>query len=363
MKGIDVSAHQRRIDWGKVKSAGIEFAMIRAGYGSSANQVDQYFKANADGALANGIHIGFYWFSYALNIERVHAEAELFYQTIKPYLGKIDFPLCYDFEYDTVRYMKQHGVNPTKALATEFAKTFCKDLESKGCYAMNYKNLDYHRNMFDSVTLADIDFWYAQYGVDSPSISGMGIWQYSSSGSVPGISGRCDMDIAYKDYPSIIRNAGLNGYGKNHENNTTPTPAPNPSPSNEIKKGDKVNVKRGANSYEGKSIASFVYDNSYSVDELNGNRAVLDVKGICTAFNVKDLIKNGSAAPATIKAGSRVKLKSGAKTYTGGSIAGFVFNDTWIVSEVVGSRAVIDKNVGGTNSICTPVNVKDLTLV
>lgn len=71
----------------------------------------------------------------------------------------------------------------------------------------------------------------------------------------------------------------------------------------------------------------------------------------------------GSAAPATIKAGSRVKLKSGAKTYTGGSIAGFVFNDTWIVSEVVGSRAVIDKNVGGTNSICTPVNVKDLTLV
>ena len=71
----------------------------------------------------------------------------------------------------------------------------------------------------------------------------------------------------------------------------------------------------------------------------------------------------GSAAPAAIKAGSRVKLKSGAKTYTGGSIAGFVFNDTWIVSEVVGSRAVIDKNVGGTNSICTPVNVKDLTLV
>lgn len=70
-----------------------------------------------------------------------------------------------------------------------------------------------------------------------------------------------------------------------------------------------------------------------------------------------------SAAPATIKAGSRVKLKSGAKTYTGGSIAGFVYNDTWIVSEVVGSRAVIDKNVGGTNSICTPVNVKDLTLV
>lgn len=58
-----------------------------------------------------------------------------------------------------------------------------------------------------------------------------------------------------------------------------------------------------------------------------------------------------------------MKLKSGAKTYTGGSIAGFVFNDTWIVSEVVGSRAVIDKNVGGTNSICTPVNVKDLTLV
>lgn len=71
----------------------------------------------------------------------------------------------------------------------------------------------------------------------------------------------------------------------------------------------------------------------------------------------------GSAAPAAIKAGSRVKLKSGAKTYTGGSIAGFVYNDTWIVSEVVGSRAVIDKNVGGTNSICTPVNVKDLTLV
>lgn len=68
-------------------------------------------------------------------------------------------------------------------------------------------------------------------------------------------------------------------------------------------------------------------------------------------------------APAAITVGSRVKLKSGATTYTGGSIAGFVYNDTWIVLELSGSRAVIDKNVSGTNSICTPVNVADLTLV
>ena len=65
----------------------------------------------------------------------------------------------------------------------------------------------------------------------------------------------------------------------------------------------------------------------------------------------------------TITAGSKVKLKSGAKSYTGGSIASFVFNDTWIVLQVNGDRVVIDKNVSGKNSIMTPVNIKDLVLL
>lgn len=133
-------------------------------------------------------------------------------------------------------------------------------------------------------------------------------------------------------------------------------------PSTGFKKGDKVKVKSGAKSYEGKKIASFVYNGTYTIDEINGSRAVLDKKGICTAFNTKDLIlvtssSNTPSTPVdnTIKVGSRVKVKKGAKSYEGKGIASFVYNNVYTVDELKGKRAVLDKD-----GLCTAFNIDDL---
>ena len=108
------------------------------------------------------------------------------------------WPLCYDLEYDTIRYASQNGVTITKSLATQMAKAFCDTVKAAGYTPMNYSNLDYYNNYFDMSQLP-YDLWYAQYA-SKPSIDGMEIWQYSSSGSIPGVSGNCDVNYAYKEY-------------------------------------------------------------------------------------------------------------------------------------------------------------------
>ena len=143
----------------------------------------------------------------------------------------------------------------------------------------------------------------------------------------------------------------------------TPTPEPEPKPTTGFKVGDKVKVNKNAKSYEGKSVASFVYSNTYTIDELNGNRAVLDKKGICTAFNTKDLTKVSSSTTPfpkppvdnTIKVGSKVKVKKGAKSYEGKKIASFVYNNVYTVDQLSGKRAVLDED-----GLCTAFNTDDL---
>lgn len=208
VKGIDVSYFQGTIDWNKVSKAGVKFAMLRAGYGD--NNIDSTFARNASECNRLGIPCGVYWFSYAYNEAMAKKEAAYCLAAIKKY--KIEYPVCFDFEYDSVRYAKKNGVTVTKALASKLVMAFCGEIEKAGYYAMNYSNYDYLNNMFTSDILQKYDLWYAYY---NPTCNrSPGIWQYSSTGSVPGISGNVDMDYAYKDYPTIIKNAGLNGLKK-----------------------------------------------------------------------------------------------------------------------------------------------------
>lgn len=194
LKGIDVSEHQGAIDWSQVKASGAQFAMIRGGYGQ--NNVDKYFHANAKGAIAAGIPIGMYWFSYAYTVDMARNEAKYAVALAKQY--NVTWPIAFDLEYDTVSYAAKNGVKITKSMATQMAKAFCEEIKAAGYSTMNYTNPDYLNRYFDRSQLP-YDVWLAQYSAQ-PSISDMSIWQYSSSGSVPGISGRCDMNYAYKNY-------------------------------------------------------------------------------------------------------------------------------------------------------------------
>ena len=213
LKGIDVSQWQGNIDWQKVKGAGVQFAMLRAGYGR--NNLDTKFHRNAKGAVAVGIPVGLYWFSYALNVEMAKKEAQYAVELAKKY--KITWPIAYDLEYDTVSYAAKNGVTITKSLATQMAIAFCEEIKRLGYIPMVYTNLDYLNRYFDRSKLP-YDLWYAQYA-STASVADKEIWQYSSKGSMPGIAGNVDMNHGYKDY----------GNGGDSKPDPAPTPSPAPS--------------------------------------------------------------------------------------------------------------------------------------
>ena len=210
MKGIDVSQHNGAIDWPKVKKAGIEFAIVRAGYGRFRNQTDKLFAQNAQGALDAGLHLGAYWFSYALTPDEAREEASLCSEVLAPYRGRLEFPVYFDYEYDSERYAKEHDVSPDRELRTQLICAFCAELERRGWRAGVYTNNDYLKNRVDASRLSPWELWLADY-TGGPDIS-CGMQQTGSTGRVDGISGNVDTDTAFTDYPALVREKGWNGF-------------------------------------------------------------------------------------------------------------------------------------------------------
>lgn len=210
MKGIDVSKHQGLIYWEKVKAAGIDFAILRAGMGKYKSQIDPRFEQNAFGALSAGIHVGVYWFSYATSPDEAKEEARLCADTIAPYKGKFDFPVYFDYEYDSERYSEEQGVTPTRELREALAQAFGEEIEAQGWRAGVYTNNDYLKNRWRLDVLKQWEIWLADY-TGAPDVE-CGMQQTSSTGKVNGISGNVDMDTSFVDYPSLIKNDGWNGW-------------------------------------------------------------------------------------------------------------------------------------------------------
>lgn len=207
MKYIDISTFQGEPDFEKVKDE-VDGVIIRAGYGQ--NNIDAQFKRNISECNRLGIPCGVYWFSYAYTEEMARKEAEYCLAAIRPY--KVELPVCYDFEYDSVDKAAKKGVGIGKTLATALVHAFCGTVEKAGYYAMNYTNGDYLNRYFDETTLR-YDLWYAAWpknpDPDEPPRK-CGIWQFTSKGRINGIKGNVDTNYVYKDYPAIIKAAGLN---------------------------------------------------------------------------------------------------------------------------------------------------------
>lgn len=208
-KGIDVSTWQGSINWNKVKNAGIQFAMIRAGYGRLTSQKDKYCDANVKGCEAANIPYGFYWYSYAKDVAGAKAEAAACLSCIKGY--KPEYPIAFDIE-DNTQY------NLPKSTLTAIVTTFCEEIEKAGYYAALYSNLDWLTNKLGDISKFDV--WLAQWANNPSYKKSFGMWQYSSKGSVSGISGYVDMNYAYRNYPEIIRSNGLNGFKANSTDKT-----------------------------------------------------------------------------------------------------------------------------------------------
>lgn len=190
--GIDVSEHNGVLNWAAIKRAGIKFAIIRDGYGIS--HVDNQFHANMAGAIAQGIHIGIYHFSYALSAAGAKAEAEYVLRLIEQYKDKIVLPVFFDFEYDTVDYAKKCGVTLGKEAFNAHTVAFCDAIQAAGYRAGVYYNLDYLRNYVDKDRIGKYAQWYAQY-TNKASTNSWDYWQYSSSYVIPGCYGKFDINV------------------------------------------------------------------------------------------------------------------------------------------------------------------------
>lgn len=188
---IDVSEHQGKIDWKKVKNDGIDGAIIRAGFGKG--NIDKFFHENMKGAIDAGFqYIGAYWFSYAYNTDMAKREAQYMNDACLQYKKHLNVGVFYDWEYASMDYAKKHGVNPNKQSITAMNEIFCKTAAGMGYVAGYYLNLDYERNFIDVSKLGAFRKWFAQY--NDKNASSCFMWQYSSKGNVKGITGHVDMN-------------------------------------------------------------------------------------------------------------------------------------------------------------------------
>lgn len=205
IKGIDVSHHQGTIDWSKVKADEVDFAIVRAGYGT--NGKDTQFENNYLGCKKYGIPVGAYLYSYATSAAKALEEAKFFVQLLQ---GKeFDLPVFLDIE-EKAAFTSGHS--------SEIVDTFCSYLESKGFYVGVYCSKSYLNAYLPNVTSRWAG-WVAQWADKCTYNQPYIMWQYTDKGRVNGINGYVDRDqfasdSAFQTIQHVIHERGYNGVPK-----------------------------------------------------------------------------------------------------------------------------------------------------
>ena len=196
--GIDVSKFQGEIDWAKVKESGIEFAIIRAGlrgYGAEGKIVeDETYRANIEGAIANGIKVGVYFFSQAVNEEEAKEEAQTILDLVEGY--PLDYPIYIDIEQVADSASRTRNVSPETRTAV--VRTFLSAVEGAGYQGGIYGNLKSFLMLLDVKQLEEYPKWYAAYSMPLYYPYRYHMLQYSENGNVDGINGHVDMNIYFE---------------------------------------------------------------------------------------------------------------------------------------------------------------------
>lgn len=203
--GIDVSKWNEEIDWEKVKDAGIEYAIIRCGYrgaSSGALVIDPNFTENIEGAIAADIPVGVYFFTQAVTESEAVEEASMVIHLIEEY--DVDYPVFLDSE-------SAGGKGRADDLSVEQRTTvhnaFLQTIAAAGYETGVYGSRNWLEKQLDMERLSDYNTWLAEYTEAPGYPEYYHIWQYTSKGTVPGISTRVDLNLCYMKIDTSVNHA------------------------------------------------------------------------------------------------------------------------------------------------------------
>ena len=196
LNGIDVSSANGCVDWDKLKGK-IDFAILRCGYGSDrADQDDKQWARNVVECSRLGIPWGAYLYSYDMSTAEAESEATHALRLLRGLTPA--YPVYIDMEDADGYKAKRGGIS--RQLATDICRIFCERLTAAGYTAGAYANKDWAVNRLDMAQLSKWSFWLAQYNDRVTYTGKYDMWQYSSSGAAPGITGKVDLNYCYKDF-------------------------------------------------------------------------------------------------------------------------------------------------------------------
>lgn len=274
--GIDVSKWNGDIDWQKVKKAGVDYAIIRLGYrGASTGALvqDPYFEANVKGAAEAGVPIGVYFFTQAVNAMEAVEEASMVLSLCKNI--SLQYPIFIDTEGAGGNGRADSLDTETR---TQVCETFCKTITNAGYKSGVYAARNWLNNNLKADRLKDFVIWLAEYR-DKPLYQGTyHMWQYSSNGSIDGISGRVDLNLSYMEQMggSTSPGSGFSGNSSSGNNSSgSSTGGSNSSGNSTSGSNSSGNSTSGSNSSGsstgGNSSTSGKNNNSNNNNSNNNN--------------------------------------------------------------------------------------------
>lgn len=207
---VDISSFNetRNFDWEKMKAYGIKGAILRVGgrsYGAGKSiYSDPLFTQHYKNAKAAGMHIGVYFFSYALTREEAIEEANWTINVLRENNCSLDMPVFIDIEDMDSAGDYQHW-NAGKSVCSMVANYFCDTVKAAGYYPGIYTNKNYAENLLEPSVFNDRAVWFAQYGVSKYTYTGrVDMWQFTASGQVDGYNGMIDLNYCYINFPALI---------------------------------------------------------------------------------------------------------------------------------------------------------------
>lgn len=201
LTGVDVSAHQGKINWKKAAKK-VDFAMLRVGYrGYTEGTIleDSTFDYNVKQALKNNVQVGVYFFSQAITPKEAEEEANYLLKQIKDY--DVTLNVAYDWEpIDDVQSGTARTENVNEDTVTQCAVAFCNVIRKAGYQPAVYCNGMLGYLSYDLTQLSDVEIWYANYDSVSPNFAyQIRMWQYSDSAAMAGMTGKVDLNLYFCD--------------------------------------------------------------------------------------------------------------------------------------------------------------------